>query len=332
MHHDLPTTALSMPRRPCVQLARSLVLLVISMALPAVAQQPVASAIQPLPATPPIESSLSALGKRLFFDPRLSGSGAISCASCHKMDQGGADGLARSVGASGKPLARNTPTVFNAGLQFRQFWDGRAKTLEEQVDGPLTAPDEMDGDWPTALMRLRNDSGYRSQFAQVFTDGITEQNVRSAIAAFERTLITPNAPFDRYLLGERSAVSSEQLAGYQRFQEYGCIGCHQGQLVGGNLFQTVGLMAPDRDFPGNEDRGRAAITGEDADLHRFKVPSLRNVVLTAPYFHDGSVETLDEAINLMAELQLGRTIPADDRALIAAFLASLTGDQPKVSP
>ncbi len=285
--------------------------------------------IQPLPRTMALDAAKVALGGRLFADPRLSRDNTVSCSSCHSFELGGADGLERSFGIEGRQVAFNAPTVFNSAFSIAQFWDGRALTLEEQMDGPVHDRAEMDSSWPEITAKLRRDKQYTSAFKAIYGGLIAERTIKDAIATFERSLITPDAPFDRYLRGEDGAISAAALEGYRLFKSYGCIACHQGMNVGGNMFQRFGVMDREEDDrPGAAamDLGRAKVTGRDRDKHVFKVPSLRNVAATAPYFHDGSAETLESAIVVMAKVQLGRLLSGEETASIAAFLRSLTGD------
>jgi cytochrome c peroxidase len=287
-----------------------------------------AEPISPLPETSPLPAGRVTLGERLFRDPQLSRDRTIACISCHDLEHGGVDGRRFSVGIGGATGTINAPTVFNARFNFVQFWDGRAASLEEQAAGPIHNPIEMDSNWDQVLARLRADPEYPRSFAANYRDGITAGNVADAIATFERTLVTPNARFDRYLRGEEGALNADELEGYRRFKAFGCTSCHQGTHVGGNLFQRFGVM---RDYfadrPLNDtDQGRYNVTRREEDRHVFKVPSLRNVAVTAPYFHDGSAKSLDDAITIMGRYQLGRELSAEDRRLIAAFLRSLTGE------
>jgi cytochrome c peroxidase len=223
----------------------------------------------------------------------------------------------------------NTPTVLNGGFNFRQFWDGRAGTLEEQVDGPLLHPSEMGLNWDDALALLRGDADYARAFAASYPDGVTPAAVRDAIATFERSLITPNSRFDRHLRGEADVLGAEELEGYKLFLETGCVSCHQGLNVGGNMYQVFGRMGnyfEDRGDVTASDLGRFNVTGHERDRHKFKVPSLRNVELTAPYFHDGSAETLAEAVQIMARYQIGESLPDGEVAQLVAFLKTLTGE------
>lgn len=282
-----------------------------------------------LPQTLPLNTDKVALGKLLFHDPRLSKDDTISCASCHKLGSGGVDNLARSVGVAGGIGGINAPTVFNSGLNFVQFWDGRAATLEDQVDGPVNHPLEMASSWAQITIKLTADPNYPRLFSALYKDGITAATIKDALATFERSLITPNARFDKFLNGDANALTTQEQQGYALFKSYGCASCHQGQNLGGNMFEKMGLMGDYFAERGNKtdgDKGRFNITGKEQNLHEFRVPPLRNVALTAPYFHDGHAQTLEEAISIMAKYQLGRPMPATDLSAIAAFLHSLTGE------
>lgn len=287
-----------------------------------------ASPIQPVPAVGDLDLDRVALGARLFAEPRLSSDGTIACASCHSLATGGADGRRTSIGVGGAVGPINAPTVFNASLNFAQSWNGGARTLEEQAGNPLTGAVEMGSSWPVILATLQGDPSYADTFAAAYADGVTEANVRDAIATFERSLLTPDAPFDRYLRGEDTAITPSAAAGYRHFVELGCVACHQGAGVGGNMYQRFGLMGDyvaDRGDVTAADLGRFLVTGDEADKHVFKVPSLRNVARTAPYFHDGTAETLTEAVHVMATYQLGRNLTDDEVVELVAFLESLTG-------
>lgn len=287
--------------------------------------------ILPLPLSLDLDSEKVALGQQLFHDPGLSSSGDMSCASCHRIAQGGDDGLPQSIGNKGTALAFNAPTVFNSGFNFRQFWDGRASTLEAQVDTPILEPDEMNQSWAEVVAYLKRDRDYVSRFHKVYRDAPTPDAVRDAIATFERSLITPNARFDQYLRGNETALSNSEKEGYARFQDYGCVACHQGVNLGGNLYQRLGVVRDffsTRNIVTEADQGRLNITGRVRDRYLFKVPTLRNIELTAPYLHDGSIQTLAEIVQLMGTYQLGREIPPKDIELIVQFLKTLTGEQP----
>jgi cytochrome c peroxidase len=248
---------------------------------------------------------------------------------------GGADSRAYSIGFSGVPTAVNAPTVLNAALNFKQFWNGRADSLEAQVDLVVRNPVEMGSRWDDVVAKVAQDANYRRTFASSYADGVTRENIQNALATYERTLITPNSRFDRYLRGDGNAISDEEKAGYLKFKQYGCIACHQGVNVGGNMFQKFGVMGDyfaQRGNPTAADMGRYLVTGEEGDRHVFKVPSLRNVALTAPYFHDGSARTLDAAVDVMFRYQLGRVASREDKAAIIKFLDTLTGDLQRTPP
>lgn len=284
-------------------------------------------ALLPLPPAPELSPGKVELGRRLFFEKRLSHDDTLSCAGCHDLGRGGTDRLPISIGIGGKVGAVNAPSVFNASLNFVQFWDGRAASLEEQAAGPVHNPVEMGSSWAEVSAKLKQDEAYRDAFRQHYPQGVNESAIVDALATFERSLLTPNSRFDRYLRGEGSALDALERAGYRRFLDYGCASCHQGANVGGNMFQRFGVM--DDYFrkrpPSRADLGRFNVTGREEDRHVFKVPSLRNVAVTPPYFHNGSVGTLDEAVVVMGRYQLGRELSNADIKAIAAFLRTLTG-------
>ena len=292
--------------------------------------------LAPLPPAPPVTNTAAVeLGRMLYFDPRLSRSQAISCNSCHNLGLGGVDLQAHSIGHGWQFGGRNAPTVLNAVFHLAQFWDGRAPNLEEQAKGPIANPVEMANTHDAAVATLKAIPGYHPLFAAAFPgeeDPVTIANVARAIAAFEATLTTPDAPFDRWLAGEDSALSAEQKRGLKLFLDTGCAACHNGPLLGGNGYQKFGVveMPSERVVP-RADRGRQEITGDEADAYVFKVPSLRNVALTRPYFHSGAVWDLAEAVRIMARSQLGTTLTDADARAIKAFLESLTGRQPEVA-
>ncbi len=285
--------------------------------------------IQPISVNSGLDKRKVLLGDKLFHDPRLSGDDAVSCANCHDLATGGGDGLARSVGIGGKKGGINAPTVYNAGFNVAQFWDGRAATLEEQAAEPVHNPLEMGSDWPQVIGKLKKDPEYVAAFGRIYDGNISGETIVDAIATFERSLTTPDSPFDRYLQGERQAITEEQKEGYGLFRSYGCVVCHQGVNVGGNVFHRMGAVADYFADRGGEitpdDLGRYNVTGQEADRHVFKVPSLRVVRHTAPYFHDGSAETLEEAVSIMARYQLGLAISGEDIRRIISFLHSLEG-------
>jgi cytochrome c peroxidase len=295
-------------------------------------QAPRASSREPLealPDVPRLDPKVVALGRRLFHEKRLSSDGKVSCSACHDLAKGGMDNKAQSVGIEGKLGLVNAPSVYNAALNFVQFWDGRAPTLEDQVGAPVTNPIEMAMSWGRVLELLKADPSYAQAFAAAFPDGVSEANTRRAIADFERTLLTRGSPFDRFLGGDPLALSAEQKGGYETFKAVGCIACHQGRNVGGNMFQRFGVLGDyfkDRGDVKESDYGRFNVTHNEADRFVFRVPSLRNVERTAPYFHDGSAATLAQAVQVMARYQLGRKLADEQVAGIIAFLKSLSGE------
>jgi cytochrome c peroxidase len=290
---------------------------------------PLNEPIRPLPATVSQDPRRVEIGRELFHDVRLSANNQLSCTSCHDLKNGGADHRARSLGFGGKEIGINTPTVFNAALNFKQFWNGRVDSLEMQIDYSVRSSVIFNSTWPDVIAKLSQDTHYQSSFAAVYENGITAATIQNAIASFERTLITPNARFDRYLRGDATALSDAEKVGYAKFKQYGCIACHQGVNVGGNMFQKLGVMEDyfaKRTRLTNADIGRYLATQEESDKYFFKVPSLRNVALTAPYFHDASAKTLEEAVDVMAKYQLGRVISSEDKQAIVQFLNTLTGE------
>ena len=274
------------------------------------------------------DPALVELGKKLFFDPRLSRSGFISCNSCHNLSMGGTDNLKTSIGDHWKQGPINAPTVLNSSMNVAQFWDGRAKDLKEQAGGPIANPGEMAFTHALAVDVLQSIPGYVGEFKQVFgVDHVDIGKVTIAIAAFEETLVTPNSRFDKWLKGDRKALTAQETAGYHLFKDSGCVACHNGAAFGGNTFQKMGVVEPYKTK--SNAIGRADVTGKDADRFNFKVPTLRNVELTYPYFHDGEAATLEDAVDTMGRLQLGKQFTADENAKIVAFLKTLTGEQPK---
>ncbi len=283
--------------------------------------------ISPIEPAKEINLAQAELGKKLYFDPRLSKSGFISCNSCHNLSMGGTDNLKTSIGDKWQRGPINAPTVLNSSLNLAQFWDGRAADLKEQAGGPIANPGEMGFTHQLAVDLLQSIPGYVKEFKLVFgEDNITIDEVTQAIAEFEKTLVTPNSDFDQWLLGDKEALSADALAGYKLFKESGCVACHNGPAVGGNSFQKMGVVEPYQAKSPAE--GLSAVTGKDADRFMFKVPTLRNVEMTYPYFHDGEAETLTEAVDVMGRLQLGKKFSDAENAQIVAFLKSLTGDQP----
>jgi cytochrome c peroxidase len=268
------------------------------------------------------------LGRRLFHDPRLSRSGDVSCASCHDLARGGADDRPRPIGSEGQPLDYNSPTVFNAGANFHLNWRGNFRTFEEQNEAVLLDPRLMGAAWPDLLARLRDDPDYETSFRALYAGPPARPQVLDALAAFQRSLVTPDARLDRYLRGEPGAITPEEERGYRLFKDYGCTACHQGANIGGNLFQKFGVFRnpfAERPTVLEADLGRFTLTGKAADRHVFRVPSLRNVAVTAPYFHDGSAASLAEAVETMGRSQLGRELSREEIGLIVGFLGTLTG-------
>jgi cytochrome c peroxidase len=285
--------------------------------------------IQPIPHHIDLEPAKVALGERLFNEVRLSHDNTISCAHCHDLKLGGTDGLPKSVGINDSVGEVNSPTVFNSEFNFKQLWDGRADTLEEQISGPIQNPVEMGSSWTEVIEKLSASGEYVQAFNTVYPDGLTKDNIINAIATFERSLYTPNSRFDQFLQGDKTALSQIEQRGYSLFLEFGCVMCHQGIGIGGNMFQRMGAKNDYFKQRGNEtkaDLGRYNVTGDEFDRYRFKVPSLRNVALTAPYFHDGSAATLEDAVKTMAQFQLARTLSDEELHLIIAFLKTLTGE------
>ena len=286
-----------------------------------------AEPIQPIAAATVANPGMVELGKKLYFDPRLSRSGAISCNSCHNLSLGGSDNLKSSIGDKWQQGPINSPTVLNATFNVAQFWDGRARTLKEQAAGPIGNPKEMAFSHDLAVQVIASIPQYRREFEAVFgVPGVDIDKVTTSIAAFEETLVTPNARFDKWLTGDAGALTAEEAAGYRLFRGSGCTACHNGPAVGGKSFQKMGVV--ERYATDNAAQGRIAVTRDDADRFKFKVPTLRNVELTYPYFHDGAAETLPQAVDVMGRVQIGKRFTAAENARIVAFLKTLTGDQP----
>ena len=303
-------------------LAASLLLIGLPLAW-AVGSEP----IQPIRPPQQVNLGMVELGKKLYFDPRLSKSGFISCNSCHNLSMGGTDNIPSSIGDRWQQGPINAPTVLNSSLNLAQFWDGRAADLKAQAGGPIANPMEMGFTHNLAVDVLQSIPGYVREFKQVFgKDKIDIDQVTTAIAEFEKTLVTPNSRFDQWLLGKSDALSGEELAGYKLFKDSGCVACHNGEGIGGNSFQKMGVVEPYK--AASPAVGRSAVTGKDADRFNFKVPTLRNVELTYPYFHDGAANTLGDAVDVMGRLQLGKKFSAEEKGRIVAFLKTLTGDQP----
>ncbi|CAA7621297.1 cytochrome-c peroxidase [Magnetospirillum sp. SS-4] len=283
--------------------------------------------IQPIAPAKVTNAGLVELGKKLYFDTRLSKSGFISCNSCHNLSMGGTDNLKTSIGHNWQKGPINAPTVLNSSMNVAQFWDGRAVDLKAQAGGPIANPGEMAFTHELAVDVLQSIPGYVAEFKAVFgSDKITIDGVTKAIAAFEETLVTPNSRFDKWLKGDNKALTKDELAGYALFKDSGCTACHNGPAVGGNSFQKMGVVEPYKATSPAE--GRVSVTKDEADRFNFKVPTLRNVELTYPYFHDGEAATLKDAVDTMGRIQLGKSFTAEENGKIVAFLKTLTGDQP----
>lgn len=277
-----------------------------------------------------------ALGKTLYYDNRLSLNETQSCNTCHNLKTYGVDNEATSAGDLGKRGDRNSPTVYNAAFHYAQFWDSRAEDVEEQAGGPVLNPVEMN--MPSekeVVKRLKGINGYQNLFKKAFpnaNDAVTYRNMQEAIGAFERTLVTKNSPFDNFLNGDLNAMNADEKAGLKTFMDAGCIACHSGKVLGGNMLQkfpVFGSSYMEKTGSAKEDLGLKTQTNNDADLYLFKVPSLLNITETGPYFHDGSVKDLKQAIQIMAELQLGKTLSDDEVNSIYTFFGALKGELPK---
>ncbi len=300
----------------------------------------------PTPANNPTTYAKVQLGKMLFMDPRFSSTGTVSCNSCHNIMEGGDDSRATSMGVHGKTGGRNAPTVWNSAFHSVQFWDGRAPLLEDQAKGPVANPIEMGmKDVETAMQRVKKIPGYKPAFESAFgKNSMTVENAAKAVAAFERTLITPNSPYDKYVKGQHDAMSKQQIRGMTKFDTVGCTSCHSGPAFNGNaldgsskLGEGFYVMFPTFDnkyinqYKLNEDKGREEATGKITDRSLFRVPTLRNITDTAPYFHNGAVNDLSEAVRIMAKSQLNSTLNEKDVADIVAFLGALTGEYPTIT-
>jgi cytochrome c peroxidase len=295
--------------------------------------------VPPIPADNPQSEAKVKLGKQLYFDPRISKTGKVSCNSCHNVNKGGDDNLSVSVGVDGKKGNRSAPTVWNSAFYSVQFWDGRAATLEEQAKGPMINPVEMAmPNHEAVVAKLASISGYRKQFDEVFgKNSLNIDNVAKAIASYERTLISPNSPYDRFARGDEKALSPAAKRGFQLVQTVGCVSCHNGPNFAGPVmpvgqgffmkFPTFSGSEYDQKYKLTADLGRFEATKKEADKHLWRVPTWRNIALTAPYFHNGSVKTLDEAVRVMAKTQLNRTLKNDEVKDIVEFLKSLTGER-----
>ena len=289
---------------------------------------------RPIPDSVAVNADKVALGKELYHDTRLSGDGTISCASCHAIETAGVDNHKFSDGIGGQQGGINAPTSYNAVFNFVQFWDGRALTLAEQAAGPPLNPVEMGSkSFDEIAGRLAADADFAKRFTAVYPEGLNEKTITDAIAEYEKTLLTPNCPFDLYLKGDKNAMTAEQIEGYELFKEYKCATCHAGVNMGGLSYELMGQRADyfkDREVNAksgltDSDNGRWAQTKVERDRYRFKTPSLRNIALTWPYYHDGSVPTLEKATEMMAEYQVGRKMPEAEIKKVKSFLDALTG-------
>lgn len=284
--------------------------------------------IMPLPSSVPADPARVALGERLFHDVRLSTHNTIACATCHQLNHGGTDGLPRARTASGALHPRNTPTIFNTAFNVALNWDGAVRTLEAHAERALLSPLLMQTTWPELLGKLQAIPEYRTDFAALYSGPLSAAHVLDALATYERSLVTPNSRFDRYLQGDTEALNASERHGYALFKSYGCVACHQGVNVGGSMFQKFGVFhaAPSPEGTTQPvDLGRFLLTRVARDKEVFRVPSLRNVALTAPYFHDGRATTLEAAVEIMGQVQLGRALSHQDIQAIIQFLHTLTG-------
>ncbi|QFR49153.1 cytochrome-c peroxidase [Sulfurimonas lithotrophica] len=280
--------------------------------------------IMPLPLSISVDEKKAQLGKELFFDTILSLDNSVSCATCHDIEKGGDDGLVFSIGINGRQGDINAPTVFNSIYNFRQFWNGRAKDLKEQAKGPIENPLEMGNNFGNLIEVLSN-TPYRKRFNALYKDGITADNIADAIAEYEKTLITPESAFDKYLNGDEDAITKEQKEGYEVFKDVGCITCHHGINIGGNLYNKFGVI----ESATSKRKGRYEVTQNKEDIYYFKVPSLRNIEKTAPYLHDGRYDKLEDVVKFMSKYQLGRAITDTEIDKIVKFLHSLSGKIPQ---
>jgi len=300
------------------------IMLLIVMTLLLVAQE-----ISPIPFEIVYDKQKAALGKQLFFDAGLSKDGTISCASCHTLPGNGANSTAYSYGVKGTEGIINSPTVLNAVYNFVQFWDGRTKDLNAQVRGPIENPTEMASSMKEAVAYVKSQAHYVKTFNLLYKAGVDEDTISDAIAEFEKALITPNSRFDQYLRGDTNALSATEKEGYALFQDDGCISCHNGRNIGGNMYQKIGIIIPYR-HKGKRYLGRYRVTKLDEDKMVFKVPSLRNISQTAPYLHDGTAKNLKDAIEDMYEHQLGRKPTKHTVKVLKAFLKTLDGEMPTI--
>ena len=287
------------------------------------------SLIKPIDAAVIKEPLKVELGKKLYFDPRLSKSGALSCNSCHNLMTSGTDNLTSSIGHGWVEGPINSPTVYNSVFNIKQFWDGRADTLKAQAGGPIENPKEMASTHEHVVTVLNSIPQYVGEFKKAYgVEKVAIDQVVDAIALFEETLVTPNARFDQWLRGDDKALTEQEKKGYELFTSTGCIACHNGAAVGATSFQKFGVYG--KYLTKNGATGRGGVTKNPDEMMVFKVPTLRNIELTYPYFHDGAVNNLADAVNVMAKIQLDKTFTAEENAQIVAFLKTLTGERPKM--
>ena len=285
--------------------------------------------LSPLPQAPSLDPRKVRLGEQLFEDVRLSAQNNGSCLMCHDPHAGGTDRIPTAYSGPPYPVGHlNTPGLFNVGFETAFFWDGRAKSLEDEIDGPVLAPNELGSTWDMVLGKLRADPQTVATFGKIYPDGIQVATIKDAIATYVRSFVTPDADFDHYLLGDDHAITDLQKTGYALFKSYGCVKCHGGALVGGEGFTRLKYAEKylaDRGNVVTEDYGRFNVTHLESDRYKFKTPALRNVWRTQPYFHDGTIATLPEAIQVMSQYEYGAPLPQNDEQAIEAFLRSLTG-------
>lgn len=287
--------------------------------------------LAPLPERAPAPTPITLLGRRLFFDRLLSEDQKVACADCHVFRMGGTNGQYRTTLPERGPTAVNVPTVFNLAYLFRFAWSGKFDDLGVQIDAAMKLPEAMATTWEATTARIGRSRSYRQAFKRTYADGLNEANVRDALVRYCLSLITPGSRFDEFLRG-RVELNALEQSGYRVFREYGCVSCHQGINVGGNMYQKFGIMSDyfgQRKDASKADLGLFNSTGREEDRHVFRVPSLRNVALTAPYFHDGSAKTLEVAVSTMGRVQLGRELDDGQIAALVAFLGTLTGKMPE---
>lgn len=302
-----------------------------ALAAPPSLEAPRDELLAPLPAAPSVDPQRSALGMKLFSTASLSSDASVSCATCHPLDRAGADGFVHSRGANGHETTLNTPTIYNVSFNFRFNWNGAYTKLEDALDAPIALT--LGTTWSAIEDKLRSEPEWRSSFEAAYRDGVSTANIKDALARYIDTLTTPDARFDQFLRGDVDALTSEERRGYEAFEALGCSTCHQGANVGGNMFQRLGVMHDyfgarvDRGGPAASavDLGRYQTTQQSTDRHVFRVPSLRNVALTPPYFHDGSEPTLELAVEEMGYVQIGKRLSDEEVTQLVAFLKTLTG-------